>query len=233
EEMSELLCELLKLKKVAVISGASMEQFQKQFLDYLICPRELLNNLYLLPTDGAALYEYVLEWKCVYNHNLSKDEKIKIFEAFERTFIDTGFKKEQVLYGELIEDRGSQITFSGLGMKAPIVLKEKWDPDQKKRRILIESLQKKLPEYSIKIGGTTSIDITLKGIDKAYGILELMKHLNYTKEQVFYVGDAFYKDGNDTSIERLNIGFKAVGDPGIEDTKILLRTLINKLKTGV
>jgi len=232
-EMNDLLCDLLRIKKVAVISGASFKQFQDQFLDHLVCPPELLSKLYLLPTDGAAFYEYKDKWQCVYNHALAVEEKQKIIKAFEETFLETGFKREERIFGELIEDRGSQITFSGLGMKAPIELKEKWDPDRKKREVLEENLLKKIPEYSIKLGGTTSIDITPKGIDKAFGIEALMKNLNLSKEQVFYVGDAFYKDGNDTSIIRLNIGYKSVGDPGIEDTKQFIREFIKQSQMGV
>ncbi len=36
-------------------------------------------------------------------------------------------------WGEQIEDRGSQITFSALGQQAPIEEKKKWDPDFTKR----------------------------------------------------------------------------------------------------
>ncbi len=232
-EMNDLLCDLLNIKKVAVISGASFKQFEEQFLDRLVCPSELLKNLYLLPTDGAAFYEYKDKWQRVYSHELAQEEKLKILKAFEETFKETGFQKEERIYGELIEDRGSQITFSGLGMKAPIELKEKWDPDRKIRDELKDVLSRKLPEYSVKLGGTTSIDITPKGIDKAYGIEKLMKFLNLNSEQVFYVGDAFYKDGNDTSIIRLNIGYKSVGDPGIEDTKQFIRGLIKQSQMGV
>jgi phosphomannomutase len=34
----------------------------------------------------------------------------------------------------VIEDRGSQITYSALGQQAPLEEKEKWDPDFAKRK---------------------------------------------------------------------------------------------------
>ena len=225
-EMAELLRGLLKIKKVAIISGASFKQFQNQFLDHFDCPIELLKNLYLLPTNGAIFYEYKEGWNCIYNHELPIEERQKIIKALEETFKETGFQQEKTIYGELIEDRGSQVTFSGLGMQAPLELKDKWDPDRKKRETLINSLQPKLPNYSVKMAGTTSIDITPSGVDKAYGVGELMNYLEYSKDQVFYIGDAFYPQGNDTSILRLNIGYESVGKPGIEDTKELIRSLL-------
>jgi len=52
----------------------------------------------------------------------------------------SGFKVEKT-WGEQIEDRGSQITYSALGQQAPIEEKKKWDPDftseRRSRRSLI------------------------------------------------------------------------------------------------
>lgn len=194
EEMSGLLCQLLilKIKKVAVISGAGFLQFENQFLKYLHCDSALFQNLYLLPTSGAALYEYKDTWTCIYRNDLSDSDKKKILGAFEEAFNETGFKKESAIYGVLFEDRGSAITFSGLGSLAPFELKDKWDPDRAKRDILVNSLSKKIPNFSIKIGGNTSIDVTGNGIDKAYGVMELANRLGYTKDDLFYVGDALF-----------------------------------------
>jgi phosphomannomutase len=37
--------------------------------------------------------------------------------------------KPEMVWGELIEDRGSQITFSAIGQQAPLEEKKRWDPD--------------------------------------------------------------------------------------------------------
>lgn len=226
-EMSALLGELLKVKKVAVISGASYEQFEKQFLKHLSPTPEILKNLYLLPTNGASLYEYRSGWEIVYHHELSEKDKKKIFETFEEVFAEIGFEKPKIIYGRLIEDRGAQITFSGLGSEAPLSIKEKWDKDFSKRKILAESLQRKLPEFSIGIGGATSIDVTLKGINKAYGLKELMRYLGYGEGQVFYIGDAFFPGGNDSSVISLDIPYQSV-EGKVENTKKIIRRIISK-----
>src|SRR3546814_8422259 len=77
------------------------------------------------------------------------------------------------MWGERVEDRGSQITFSALGQAAPIDAKEKWDPDFAKRKIIQRDLRRRLPGLSINMGGATSIDVTREGVDKAYGLTKL------------------------------------------------------------
>lgn len=227
-DMSALLCALLRRKKAAVISGAAFKQFEAQFLHYLSCPREVLENLFLLPTNGASLYEYKNEsWACVYQMEFAVAEKKKIFIALELAFTKTNFKKPETVYGAQIEDRDTQITFSGLGSEAPLALKEKWDPDHAKRNVLAQALQAELPDFSISIGGATSIDITRKGIDKAYGITALMRRLKYLPKQVFYVGDALFPGGNDASVLSLGIGYASVEKGGIAETKDIIRAILS------
>ncbi|MBI2046306.1 MAG: HAD-IIB family hydrolase [Parcubacteria group bacterium] len=227
-DMSALLCALLRIKKVAVISGAAFTQFETQFLRGLTCPPEAFKNLFLLPTNGASLYEYKDNaWVSVYRVAFTDAEKKKIFEALEQAFKKTNFKKPEKVYGVLIEDRDTQITFSGLGSEAPLSLKEKWDPDHAKRIVLARELRAELPDFSISIGGATSIDITRKGIDKAYGIKKLMRRLRYEPKQVFYVGDALFHGGNDASVISLGVLYQSVEKEGIAETKDIIRQILS------
>src|ERR1035441_10285233 len=61
------------------------------------------------------------------------------------------------------QDRGSQITFSALGQQAPLEEKKKWDPDFAKRKKIKAILDKLIPEFSVRMGGATSVDITKTG----------------------------------------------------------------------
>ena len=49
----------------------------------------------------------------------------------------------------------------------------KWDPDFSKRKKIQAILEKTIPEFSVRLGGSTSVDVTKPGIDKAYGIRKL------------------------------------------------------------
>jgi hydroxymethylpyrimidine pyrophosphatase-like HAD family hydrolase len=95
-------------------------------------------------------------------------------------------------WGEVIEDRGSQITFSALGQQAPIEEKKKWDADFAKRQRMKALLDKLIPEFSVRLGGTTSVNVTKPGIDKAYGIRKLRDTLGITIREMLFVGDPYF-----------------------------------------
>src|ERR1019366_7641408 len=130
--MSGLLHDLLAIIKVAIISGGDWPQFEKQLLSYLPHDERLV-NLSLLPTCGTKFFQYTGDWKKLYAEDFSAAEKEKIVSALKKALGVVGFQVEKV-WGEVIEDRGSQITFSALGQQAPLEEKEKWDPDFSKRK---------------------------------------------------------------------------------------------------
>jgi phosphomannomutase len=172
DSMGEALADLLTVANVAVISGGDWPQFQKQVASQLPA-RADLSKLWLMPTTGTKLYTHnTTEWQRQYAELFSDEEKKQILEAFDASLEATGFTPEKT-WGERIEDRGSQITFSALGQQAPIAEKEHWDPDFAKRKVIQVDLRKRLPELSINMGGATSIDITQKGVDKGYGLKRL------------------------------------------------------------
>ena len=116
--MASLLHDLLGIVKAAVISGGDWPQFEKQLLSNL--PHdERLKNLSLLPTCGTKFFQYTGDWKKIYSEDFTADEKEKIVSSLKKALAVTGFKVEKV-WGEVIEDRGSQITYSALGQQAPL-----------------------------------------------------------------------------------------------------------------
>ena len=222
-EMTELVRRILEQKKVAVISGSSFAQFQKQFVHKLTEGK--LTNLFLFPTCGSAFYRFTDGgWKNVYTETLTPKEKEHIFEAFEITFKETDFKKPETIYGVLIEDRETQITFSAFGSTAPLPLKSAWDPDRKKRLAMITVLKRLIPEFVIRTGGTSSIDVTRKGINKAYGIMQMEKHLNISRIAMVFVGDDLGIGGNDHPVIATGVDVLEVTGP--EDTKKIIRSII-------
>ncbi len=225
-EMSNLLHELLATVKVAVISGGDWPQFEKQVLSHLR-QDELLKDLSLLPTCGTKFFRYGGTWKRIYSEDFTSDEKSKIVTSLRKAVEDAGFKAEET-WGEVIEDRGSQITYSGLGQHAPLNEKSKWDPDYSKRKKIKASLDMLLPEYSVRMGGTTSIDVTKPGIDKAYGVRKLRDILGISLKEMIFVGDALFPGGNDYPAEEA--GVIAIPVRGPEDTKRVIEAIIACLK---
>lgn len=228
DEMGEALHDLLSIMPVAVMSGADLPQFQTQLLPF-IKEGSNLSNLYLFPTSAAeCLVYHEGKWTRAYDFLFTEEEKKKIYYAFEEVLKETGIVDNEPSFGERIEDRGEQITFSALGQNAPLDLKTAWDPDHKKRTIIRNELLKIIPEFEIGIGGTTSIDITHKDISKEDGIKWLEEQFQIPANEMLYVGDALFEGGNDAEVKKTNVKTQAVTGP-LETLK-LIREIINNRK---
>jgi phosphomannomutase len=219
---SKLLHDLLGAVKVAIISGGAWLQFQKQVLANL--PQdERLRSLSILPTCGTQFYQYAGKWTRLYEEDFTADEKAKIVSALTSAVTAAGFPVGRT-WGETIDDRGSQITWSALGQQAPLKEKEEWDADFAKRRKIKAILDAAIPEFSIQLGGATSIDITRPGIDKAYGIRKLRDVLGISLNEMIYIGDALFVGGNDYPAEQA--GVTSIPVQGPNETKLLIEAII-------
>jgi phosphomannomutase len=221
-ETAGLLGKLLRIMKVAVISGGDFPQFEQQVLANLEHD-EQLKNLSLLPTCGTKFYRYESSWKKLYSEDFSAAEKEKIIGSFEQVIASSQLGIGRT-WGEQIEDRGSQITFSALGQRATIEEKRKWDPDFSKRQQMKVLLERLMPGFSIRVGGTTSVDVTKPGIDKAYGIAKLHETLGVAIEEMIFVGDALFPGGNDYPVKQAGVISIQVRDPN--ETKRVIETII-------
>ena len=221
-EMAELLGKLLGTVKAAIISGGDWPQFEKQVLAHL-GKHAILKNLSILPTCGTKFYQYENDWQKVYAEDFTSDQKKKIIDSLNKAIDQSGLKSEKV-WGEVIENRGSQITYSALGQQAPLEQKEKWDHDFIKRKKIKALLEPMIGDFSIRIGGSTSIDITKPGIDKAYGIRKLQDILGIAIDEMIFVGDALFPGGNDYPAQEAGVVSIRVRDP--EDTKRVIEAII-------
>ncbi len=225
-EMAALLAGLLEVAKVAVISGGDWPQFDKQLVSNL--PKgQRMENLLLLPTCGTKFFQFDGAWKKLYSEDFTADEKAKIIASMNRALEMAGFKPEKT-WGEIVEDRGSQITFSALGQQAPLAEKEKWDPDFAKRKKIAAILDTLIPEFSVRMGGTTSIDITKPGIDKAYGIGKLRDVLGISIGEMIFIGDAIFPGGNDYPPKEMGVDSICVRD--VHECKGVIEAIILCLK---
>ena len=227
-EMAGLFGDLLGVMKVAVISGGSWAQFDTQLLARLPSD-DRFENLFLLPTCGTKFYRYVGHWSEIYSEDLSEEERDEIVSALERALSESGIEVKKV-WGEAIEDRGSQITLSVLGQEAPLSAKQDWDPDFAKRKKIVAILEPLLPDFAINMGGATSIDVTKPGIDKAYGIGKLRDELGISLAEMLFAGDAIFVGDNDYPVQRAGVDSILVRDP--EETARVIQTVIPCLGEG-
>ena len=227
-EMGDLLSRLLRVAKVAIISGGDWPQFEQQFVGNL--PKDIdFAKLFLLPTSGTKLYRYDMVWHRIYSEEFSEAERGHILRVLEDTVTATGFSSEQS-WGEKIEDRGSQITYSGLGQQAPLDAKRAWDADFAKRKRFQAALGPLLPGFAVNVGGSTSIDITREGVDKAYGMRKLAGIAGVPIDDMIFVGDALYPGGNDFPVRAAGIDTVAVRD--VTETKRIIEAIVFCLGSG-
>ncbi len=224
--MGEALLALLARRPVAIISGGQYGQFRKQVIEQL--PESaLLDDLHLMPTNGTQYYSHTNgSWAAEYAHTLPADARRRCAEALESEAKALGLWEEHT-WGPRIEDRGSQMTFSALGQEAPVDAKKAWDPDGAKREALRERVQALLPDLDVHAGGSTSIDITARGIDKAFGIRKLVEHVGVAASDILFVGDRLMPGGNDFPVIAVGVQTKAV--ESWEETEAFVRALVAEL----
>ena len=226
-EMAGLLKRLLLRFEVCVISGGTFAQFEKQLLSHLGASPRALAALHLMPTSGTQYFRFdaaTKAWQQEYSEDLSARQKAKIIAALEHGADALGYRPAK-LWGPQTEDRGTQVTFSALGQEAPGAEKEAWDPDGSKKRKLRDSVAKQLPEFGVRVGGLTSIDVTKPGVDKAYGMKKLIEMLGLTKKDVLFVGDRLRKGGNDYPVKAMGLDCLAVS--GWRDTALVVRAILD------
>ena len=223
DDMAAHLSSLLRIALVAIISGGDWPQFDKQVVSRLPADADR-SRLFIMPTTGTKLYRFADgTWSAVYAELFSDDERHAIMAALDEALKSAGLDGERI-WGERVEDRGSQITFSGLGQEAPLDAKDQWDPDRKKREALQKVLQARLPGLSINIGGATSIDITRKGVDKAYGLKKLADASGVALDEMMFLGDAIFPGGNDYPAKTLGLDTIKVKD--VDATRAAIEALV-------
>ena len=230
DRMSEVLSAILEHFEVCIISGGRFEQFKTQVIDRLHVSSHQLNRLHLMPTCGTRYYRYSEldeAWKMQYAEDLTEEQKQLIQDVLEASAKELGLW-EATPAGDIIEDRGSQITFSALGQKATPEDKYAWDPKGDKKLALRDLAAASLPGLEVRAGGSTSIDVTREGIDKAYGMQKLIDATGISKEDILFFGDRLQEGGNDYPVKAMGIDTLEVTE--WEDTAVRLETILSIIK---
>ncbi len=226
--MGALLVALAARVEVAIISGGQLGQFTAQVIDRLPEPdAAVLARFHLLPACGTQYYRIGADGiETVYALSLTPAQRADAAAALEDEARRLGLWESQT-WGDIIEDRGSQVTFSALGQHAPVDAKAAWDPTGAKRNALSAAVAARLPDLEVRSGGSTSIDITDRGIDKAYGMRKLVEQTGIPLDDMLFVGDRLDPAGNDYPV--LAMGARCHAVTGWESTAEFLEELIPQL----
>ena len=215
---------LTRTLPTGVISGGSLHQFSRQLLIPLQSQVFSPENLHLMPTCGTRYYRFENgDWQAKYVLDMDPDLAGKAKKVIEEVARSLGYWCDNPV-GEIIEDRGSQLTYSALGQQAGKAEKDAWDPSGEKRAEIASRAGKLLPELTVLSGGSTSVDITMKGIDKAYGVGEFLEQTGLQPAQVLFVGDRLDPDGNDYPAVRTGVQTRATSGP--EQTEAIIAQVL-------
>ncbi|MGL4173739.1 MAG: HAD-IIB family hydrolase [Actinomycetota bacterium] len=224
--MADLLVELVRRTEVCVISGGRFEQFEAQLLTPLAAATpdtSFFTRLHLMPTCGTRYYTWESSWILQYAQDLTTDEKQRAIAALNDG-ADALDLRATHTWGPMIEDRGSQITFSALGQAAPVDAKHAWDPRGERKEALRAYVAARVPDLEVRSGGSTSVDVTSKGIDKAYGVRRLCETLQVSLDELLFIGDRLDIGGNDYPVKVL--GVECISVTGPADTEHVISELL-------
>jgi len=232
DRMAELIDQLLEKYQVCVMSGGKFEQFETQFLSHLKAEPDKLAKLHIMPTCGTRYYRFEKgKWTLKYAEDFTPAQKAKIVKALNAGIDHFGYREKKT-WGEAIEDRGSQISFSALGQDIVAALgdegvkrKEEWDPTNEKKKQLRDYIAGLIPEFEVRSGGSTTIDVTKLGIDKAYGMQKLLNMLSISKKDVLFVGDRLNEGGNDYPVKAMGIDCMEISH--WQETALAIEAILN------
>lgn len=190
-----LFMRLCKEKDVIVVSGAQESQMKSQLtpetdgMYYLLTQN---GNLAMAP-DGAVL------WK----ESFSDEQVAAIMHIIELLKADANMTVANE--NDLIENRGSQISYSVIGHHESLENKRAYDPDGARRRALLGGRRAEVDDLTkhgieITIGGTTCFDIFLAGRNKGFNVKRLADQLGWNIDECVYLGDALQPGRNDASV---------------------------------
>lgn len=172
-------------KDIIIVSGATCKQIGFQ-MDGVPCYKLGQNGNHAEDKDGKIIWEELLTSE-------EKDEIIKHINSLPRSW---EVKDEK----DLVQDRGCQISYSLLGHNEILESKENFDPKSEIRKSLLTKHPFTSKTLQVKIGGTTCLDYTAKGKHKGFYVAELIKIMEWNKDESIYFGDMLFPGGNDESV---------------------------------
>lgn len=216
-EMAHELVLLARQFEVGILTGGQYRQVEQQVLAHL--PKSVADRVHVFGCSGS---QYRLANGDVTTEMIPDASRERLKTIVEKVAMEMGYWVDNPA-GPIIEDRLAQITYSALGQKASPEAKSGWDVDKVKRSRMVDRLTNLVKDYDFRIGGSTSIDVTPKGRDKAYGMDKFLNLVSVEPFETVYVGDSFTNHGNDFPV--LSTGVFCIEMVKWEDTQNLVRWL--------
>lgn len=127
ECLAQALTELIDNAGFVVISGGDCSQFQKQVASKSLKLPDI-DGLWLRPNAGTKHCCSYGEWRVIYPESLEHEHKQAIVRTIHAAEAAGKFAPEET-WGERVEDRGADFTYSTFRQQTPIKSKENWNSE--------------------------------------------------------------------------------------------------------
>jgi hydroxymethylpyrimidine pyrophosphatase-like HAD family hydrolase len=209
--MIDRLRKLLDLMPVAVLTAANFPRMQEQFLNQL-ASSPFISRMYVFSNVCSECYTWQEGWQREYLVAFTPEQHAQINKAIEESVAEIKLVPDPRYKPVIMENEG-KVAYAALGLTATQLEILSWDPLRTKRTALRDAIAKRIDFAEISVGGATTVDITPKGIDKAYGVHWLAKHLNIEPKDMLYMGDALFEGGNYIPVIPTGIQTRSVAGP--------------------
>lgn len=222
-ELCRMIQSLLRYYTVCILSGDTFEQIDSVLLSQLDISHRQREHLVVLPTNGMRVYKYsarTQRWRLLYNETIDAAERKRIIAAITQAAKALDMWPERPR-GEVIEDRGSQVSFAALGMNATATQKYYWaEQHERNRSDLCRKVARMLPEYDVKLSGMTSLDVRPQLQRRNRTLLRSLNQLGLLDRPLVYVGGVKSSDALRGVFRHRNVQIITV--EGAQDTRYVL-----------
>lgn len=191
-----LFVELCNAFNVVVVSGSKQSQMEAQ-----LPPLSDTVPYFQLTQNGNHAIDPRSD--VLWSERFSDAQKELVFSFLKKIHDELALPVSDE--NDLLEDRGSQISYSTLGHHEKLEKKRAYDPTGEKRKALLLAHENDVRELEragveITVGGTTCLDIFLLGKHKGFNVDRLLQKMGWEKESCLYIGDALEAGRNDESV---------------------------------
>jgi phosphomannomutase len=186
---------LCAAKDVVVVTGGQVSQIRKQI------PPIFNNRYYILSQYGNHAVDR--DGTVLWSEQFTPEQKQGVLDLIR--VIHDELRLQVQDENDLVEDRGSQISYSLIGHHEDTEKKEAFDPGAKKRLDILARHAEKVERLralgaDVRPGGTTTFDFTIAGKHKGFNIIRLLEHQGWHKGDSLYIGDAHFNGGNHETV---------------------------------
>lgn len=227
-DIATLLCTMLQQgKEVLFVSGRrfSMEStvfgdIEYKVLRMLPCYPQYAGLIHIIASGGAHMLEYKdSSWHDVYRTHMTDESIAMLIDVYEKALPAVLDQNDPALHHKSRHVNKDNMMLSCTSIEpteaGADLSRYGWDDNREKRRAILKEMYKTISrdEFDIHIGGGTTLDISLKGVNKKSALEYFFAYTGCNKEDAVFVGDGFGEGGNDEVVRELGIAIQEVTGP--------------------